>query len=217
MFFGASCYQIHFEQLCCLLSSFCLQVCRDASRFSISGFGATFRKRVCLCTCLMYLHVCACTRSCHCALCVSYVQRLRLPPCCMMGEVFTRNRAGTQSARCTGGHFFCILVVIKFLLTPAIAQLVEHLTVDPADIRWSLVRFRVAGFMEPSLSSGVGPRIIIRIKQGGVIAASCGMPIVLEIVCRTRIGGSSVTNRGNLCRPGNGNPRAWCCFTIYFW
>ena len=30
---------------------------------------------------------------------------------------------------------------------PAIAQLVEHLTVDSADIRWSLVRFRVAGFM----------------------------------------------------------------------
>ena len=30
--------------------------------------------------------------------------------------------------------------------TPAIAQLVEHLTVDSAEIRWSLVRFRVAGF-----------------------------------------------------------------------
>ena len=30
---------------------------------------------------------------------------------------------------------------------PAIAQLVEHLTVDSADIRWSLVRFRVAGFV----------------------------------------------------------------------
>ena len=30
---------------------------------------------------------------------------------------------------------------------PAIAQLVEHLTVDAADIRWSLVRFRVAGFI----------------------------------------------------------------------
>ena len=29
---------------------------------------------------------------------------------------------------------------------PAIAQLVEHLTVDSAGIRWSLVRFRVAGF-----------------------------------------------------------------------
>ena len=32
------------------------------------------------------------------------------------------------------------------ITTPAIAQLVEHLTVDAADIRWSLVRFRVAGF-----------------------------------------------------------------------
>ena len=31
-------------------------------------------------------------------------------------------------------------------ILPAIAQLVEHLTVDAADIRWSLVRFRVAGF-----------------------------------------------------------------------
>ena len=29
---------------------------------------------------------------------------------------------------------------------PAIAQLVEHLTVEIAGIRWSLVRFRVAGF-----------------------------------------------------------------------
>ena len=29
---------------------------------------------------------------------------------------------------------------------PTIAQLVEHLTVEFADIRWSLVRFRVAGF-----------------------------------------------------------------------
>ena len=29
---------------------------------------------------------------------------------------------------------------------PAIAQLVEHLTVELAEIRWSLVRFRVAGF-----------------------------------------------------------------------
>ena len=28
---------------------------------------------------------------------------------------------------------------------PAIAQLVEHLTVELAAIRWSLVRFRVAG------------------------------------------------------------------------
>ena len=35
--------------------------------------------------------------------------------------------------------------------TPAIAQLVEHLTVDSADIRWSLVRFRVAGFIAPLL------------------------------------------------------------------
>ena len=30
--------------------------------------------------------------------------------------------------------------------TPAIAQLAEHLTVEHAAIRWSLVRFRVAGF-----------------------------------------------------------------------
>ena len=29
---------------------------------------------------------------------------------------------------------------------PAIAQLVEHLTVELAEIKWSLVRFRVAGF-----------------------------------------------------------------------
>ena len=33
------------------------------------------------------------------------------------------------------------------IIIPAIAQLVEHLTVDPADIRWSLVRFWVAGFV----------------------------------------------------------------------
>ena len=31
--------------------------------------------------------------------------------------------------------------------TPAIAQLAEHLTVEHAAIRWSLVRFRVAGFL----------------------------------------------------------------------
>ena len=35
---------------------------------------------------------------------------------------------------------------------PAIAQLVEHLTVDAADIRWSLVRFRVAGFVAMHLA-----------------------------------------------------------------
>ena len=29
---------------------------------------------------------------------------------------------------------------------PAIAQLVEHLTVELAEIRWSLARCRVAGF-----------------------------------------------------------------------
>ena len=29
---------------------------------------------------------------------------------------------------------------------PAIAQSVEHLTVELAEIRWSLVRFRVAGW-----------------------------------------------------------------------
>ena len=45
------------------------------------------------------------------------------------------NRA-KPNTRCT----FCTILII-----PAIAQLVEHLTVDPAAIRWSLVRFRVAG------------------------------------------------------------------------
>ena len=48
------------------------------------------------------------------------------------------NRAKTNTC-CT----FCTLFAI-----PAIAQLVEHLTVDPAAIRWSLVRFRVAGHLE---------------------------------------------------------------------
>ena len=36
---------------------------------------------------------------------------------------------------------------------PAIAQLAEHLTVDLADIRWSLVRFRVAGFASLSIAT----------------------------------------------------------------
>ena len=33
-------------------------------------------------------------------------------------------------------------------MTPAIAQLAEHLTETHAVIRWSLVRFRVAGFQK---------------------------------------------------------------------
>ena len=40
---------------------------------------------------------------------------------------------------------------------PAIAQLVEHLTVDCAEIRWSLARFRVAGLLcshPPGTSTG---------------------------------------------------------------
>ena len=37
---------------------------------------------------------------------------------------------------------------------PAIAQLVEHLTVEIADIRWSLARFRVAGFSSFYVISG---------------------------------------------------------------
>ena len=36
---------------------------------------------------------------------------------------------------------------ITMSFKPAIAQLVEHLTVEKAAIRWSLVRFRVAGFL----------------------------------------------------------------------
>ena len=50
------------------------------------------------------------------------------------------------------------------LVSPAIAQLVEHLTVDSADIRWSLVRFRVAGFcVEQSLTalSAPGPVSVV--------------------------------------------------------
>ena len=38
------------------------------------------------------------------------------------------------------------LRVIK-ITRPAIAQLVEHLTLNCAAIRWSLVRFRMAGFL----------------------------------------------------------------------
>ena len=41
------------------------------------------------------------------------------------------------------------------MILPAIAQLVEHLTVDAADIRWSLVRFRVAGFCCIAYESGI--------------------------------------------------------------
>ena len=39
---------------------------------------------------------------------------------------------------------------------PAIAQLVEHLTVDSAEIRWSLARFRVAGFFCHSGRRAIG-------------------------------------------------------------
>ena len=49
----------------------------------------------------------------------------------------------------TGGTGRELLDVFKKdLMTgvkPAIAQLVEHLTVEFAEVRWSLVRFRVAG------------------------------------------------------------------------
>ena len=46
-------------------------------------------------------------------------------------------------------HIAALVGTSNFIFSsPAIAQLVEHLTVDPADIRWSLVRFRVAGFVQ---------------------------------------------------------------------
>jgi hypothetical protein len=62
--------------------------------------------------------------------------------------------ADTRNGSAPGGHHKPIVKKEHHLLdnskqtlsTPAIAQLVEHLTVDSADIRWSLVRFRVAGF-----------------------------------------------------------------------
>ena len=43
-------------------------------------------------------------------------------------------------------HVQCMLRGSLVGVKPAIAQLVEHLTVELAEIRWSLVRFRVAGF-----------------------------------------------------------------------
>ena len=60
-------------------------------------------------------------------------------------------RFGTVVARTSATNFFqpsCGLAP-KDNDKPAIAQLAEHLTVDLADIRWSLVRFRVAGFTKP--------------------------------------------------------------------
>ena len=39
------------------------------------------------------------------------------------------------------------------LSKPNIAQLVERSTVDDADIEWSLVRFRVFGFLAPLKSA----------------------------------------------------------------
>ena len=49
-------------------------------------------------------------------------------------------------------HHVPVLAAPPRNTNPAIAQLVEHLTVDPAAIRWSLVRFRVAGFLVPILT-----------------------------------------------------------------
>ena len=43
-------------------------------------------------------------------------------------------------------HVQCMLRGSMVGVKPAIAQLVEHLTVELAESRWSLVRFRVAGF-----------------------------------------------------------------------
>ena len=73
---------------------------------------------------------------------------------------------------------------------PAIAQLVEHLTVDCAEIRWSLARFRVAGlfYSHPptpfkgnvSVCGAVGP---------------CILP-VCTLVCRAPREGSTLENAG---------------------
>ena len=45
---------------------------------------------------------------------------------------------------------------------PAIAQLVQHLTVDFAEIRWSLARFRVAGLLATGLGT-VLPQSVLMI------------------------------------------------------
>ena len=73
---------------------------------------------------------------------------------------------------------------------PAIAQLVEHLTVDCAEIRWSLARFRVAGLLyshpptpfkgNVSVCGAVGP---------------CILP-VCTLVCRAPREGSTLENAG---------------------
>ena len=61
-----------------------------------------------------------------------------------------RRRLGITS----GGprHFGC-QGASALKTNPAIAQLAEHLTVDSAVIKWSLVRFRVAGLLAAAAST----------------------------------------------------------------
>ena len=57
-------------------------------------------------------------------------------------RVVDANRFARQAACSVYVAGILCMVGVKL----AIAQLVEHLTVELAEIRWSLVRFRVAGF-----------------------------------------------------------------------
>ena len=67
-----------------------------------------------------------------------------------MGRFYTECCYEKQGYATTCNHLMLLLCEDELTqidkILPAIAQLVEHLTVDAADIRWSLVRFRVAGF-----------------------------------------------------------------------
>ena len=92
---------------------------------------------------------------------------------------------------------------------PAIAQLVEHLTVDCAEIRWSLARFRVAGLLyshpptpfkgNVSVCGAVGPCILPVCTP--MFQCACGAvgPCILPVytlVCRAPREGSTLENAG---------------------
>ena len=81
---------------------------------------------------------------------------------------------------------------------PAVAQLVEHLTVDCAEIRWSLARFRVAGLLcshPPGTSTGsVSAVLFVSLSILPVHTAVCrglGRAVLWKMRGRDDLGGFS--------------------------
>ena len=80
-----------------------------------------------------------------------------LPPLALSLDCCDRNKGGARFAARTDGLNGKLLIRHYGMHNqPAIAQLAEHLTVAMAGIRWSLVRFRVAGSFPRAFGDEVG-------------------------------------------------------------